>query len=553
MPQTTWKKPTDNAQGISSNLVTIENKINSDNYYVAPYLKEELSEIVSTWGALESFGTKHGYREIIFTGPTGTGKTDGAKYLAWLLGYDIIDGNRILESNNIHGDFEKLREDTKEKPKILLIDEVEALSSREHIDNTKKERITQFLVELQANNNNLLVVGTTNYEGELDVALRGGGRFEKTVEFKAPDLEGRIKILNIHCFQSDHKFKFSKQDIPKIAEEINGYTGGDIFKLVNIGLANGIKRFIGYSESENDLIKLKDMLEEFQKKQAKKPVAVPINLDDLLKAKSKVIPTVLLDIPVEVPKQKLKDFIGYDDYSYYIKAVIEEKLKEGKGTSILIYGPKGTGKSYISKCVAGELNLNYIHVAGSEIEEGIVGSTKNKMKKYFTRARYAQPSMLMFDEFKGAVRQAHTWSHKEDQTSYFQSVLSDTIPGVIIMATINDIDALPGPVLDRFKYKIFIGPPSIEDSVKIWEFYLPEPLKKFASEIANVNPAITPRGVEDIVDSLKVLNITNIKAYTFMAQDYKSPDPEEINYTSLLEKFGCHVRKFQQIRQAGYI
>jgi len=65
---------------------------------------------------------------------------------------------------------------------------------------------------------------------------------------------------------------------------------------------------------------------------------------------------------------------------------------------VLLHGPPGTGKTYITKALAGELGYNFIEAQASDITSSLVGEAADNMEELFTVARDNQPCLLFLDE-----------------------------------------------------------------------------------------------------------------------------------------------------------
>ncbi|MCD6279358.1 tetratricopeptide repeat protein [Candidatus Micrarchaeota archaeon] len=167
---------------------------------VYPLMKPDLAR---KYGTLGGGG-------ILLYGPPGCGKTyimkaaagEGKLNFINVKLSDVLDQYVGGTEKNIHKIFEMARKNT---PCIMFVDEIDALGGRRDKMGESaqylKAAVNQLLYEMdgiEANNQNVLVVGATNAPWDVDPALRRAGRFSKTIYVPAPKLKSRVAILKIH-------------------------------------------------------------------------------------------------------------------------------------------------------------------------------------------------------------------------------------------------------------------------------------------------------------------------------------------------------------------
>lgn len=144
---------------------------------------------------------------IILYGPPGCGKTFIVRKLAEELGYNFYDVKHSdLASTYIHGSVPNIAKKFKiakeNSPAVLFFDEISGLvpdrRNIHHPDSFKEEEVNEFLMQLQdAADNNILVVGATNYIERIDPAILRPGRFDKKIHVPVPDFDARISLFKI--------------------------------------------------------------------------------------------------------------------------------------------------------------------------------------------------------------------------------------------------------------------------------------------------------------------------------------------------------------------
>ncbi|HHY46231.1 MAG TPA: CDC48 family AAA ATPase [Firmicutes bacterium] len=222
------------------------------------HIKEMLTELIS-WPIkypeqFMQFGITS-VRGVLFTGPSGTGKTLLAKALARETGVNFISVLGPSLFSKWFGESERaLRElfqrAKQASPCILCIDEIDALAGMRGGQGSVSERIvSQLLMELDGLEDlkDVIVVGTTNRQDLIDPAFLRPGRFDLIVEFPLPDAADRLEIFKVHL-----RGKPVDQDVnlDQLAQSTEGLTGADIsgicrraaFLALGRHLAGDVKR-----------------------------------------------------------------------------------------------------------------------------------------------------------------------------------------------------------------------------------------------------------------------------------------------------------------------
>jgi cell division protease FtsH len=203
--------------------------------------KMELREVVEFLKDPDRFG-KLGARVpkgVMLYGPPGTGKTLLAKAVAGESGAmfysqsasQFVEMFAGLGAARIRKLFETAR---KNAPAIIFIDELDAVGTSRGFDisREKDQTLNQLLVELDGfeGAEQVVVVGATNRLGDLDVALLRPGRFDRQVYVGPPDLQGRLRILEVH---TRNKPLGEELDLELVARRTAGATGADLANICN--------------------------------------------------------------------------------------------------------------------------------------------------------------------------------------------------------------------------------------------------------------------------------------------------------------------------------
>ncbi len=515
-------------------MTPVKNDLDVDEYYMTPRLEEDFRGIITTLSNIDKFGTKMGNRNYLFTGPPGTGKTMGIKFIAKELGFPIYDGKLVLNADGITQTFADLRKKAAESPLILMINEVDKFSSREEVvDPTQRQLLNQLLDEMDGaeSNHRIYIFGTTNQADKIDIALRRPGRFSKEISIMPPDRKGRFEILKSHAIgKGGHKFHLDAELIGYAAGVTFGYTGADLVGLLNEAFTQAMVVNEDEGGRRNIKIEGEDMISVIE--------------DDIKFALKRTKPTAIRDMPFREPKIKLGDIGGYRSHVEVMKRIFDKS----DGSMCLFYGPPGTGKTNLPEALAGEYGYNFMVVSGSEPEDKFVGETGKKIDKYIERAKQLAPCILLFDELDSLVEKKGVISHKDSGTGILQSRLSRGIEGVHIIGTMNRPDLINDTFIQRFIHKLYFGLPTPEEQVEIWMKYLPKELIDKAKELVEFNPNLTPRNIAHTSRIIADYGLEpSLDVYKHLIADIKyTPDA---NYDKIRKSTGDSIVDYEKVRK----
>ncbi len=157
---------------------------------------------------------------------------------------------------------------------------------------------------------------------------------------------------------------------------------------------------------------------------------------------------------------------------------------------VLLMGPPGTGKTLLARAVAGEADVPFFHISGSEFVEMFVGVGASRVRDLFTRAKKAAPCIVFVDEIDAVGRQRGTGlggSHDEREQTLNQILVEmdgfEANTNVIVMAATNRPDVLDPALLrpGRFDRQVVLDQPDIKDREAILKVHAKE--KPLAEEV----------------------------------------------------------------------
>ena len=225
-------------------LTQKEGKVTFDDVAGIDEAREELQEIVEFLKDPTRFARLGGKipKGALLVGSPGTGKTLLARAIAGEAGvpFFTISGSDFVEmfvgvgASRVRDMFEQAK---KSAPCIVFIDEIDAVGRHRGAglgngNDEREQTLNQLLVEMDGfdANEGIIIVAATNRPDVLDPALLRPGRFDRRVTVPLPDIEGRVKILEVHM----KKVPLAPDvDARTIARGCPGMAGADLANLVN--------------------------------------------------------------------------------------------------------------------------------------------------------------------------------------------------------------------------------------------------------------------------------------------------------------------------------
>lgn len=147
---------------------------------------------------------------------------------------------------------------------------------------------------------------------------------------------------------------------------------------------------------------------------------------------------------------------------------------------VLLMGPPGTGKTLLARAVAGEANVPFSHISGSEFVEMFVGVGASRVRDLFAKAKKTAPCIVFIDEIDAVGRQRGTGlggSHDEREQTLNQILVEmdgfDNETNIIVIAATNRPDVLDPALLrpGRFDRHVILDLPGIKDREAILKIH----------------------------------------------------------------------------------
>ena len=211
-------------------------------------------------------------------------------------------------------------------------------------------------------------------------------------------------------------------------------------------------------------------------------------------------------------KEDLQEVV---DFLKNPKKYIELGARIPKG--ILMVGPPGTGKTYLSRAVAGEAGVPFFSISGSDFVEMFVGVGASRVRDLFEQAKKNAPAIIFIDEIDAVGRKRGAGlggGHDEREQTLNQLLVEmdgfGVNQGIIIMAATNRPDILDPALLrpGRFDRQIVVGTPDVKGREAIFKVHSKN--KPLADDVnievlARRTPGFTPADIENLMNEAAIL------------------------------------------------
>eukprot|EP01025_Chloroclados_australasicus_P061646 TRINITY_DN8104_c0_g1_i4.p1 TRINITY_DN8104_c0_g1~~TRINITY_DN8104_c0_g1_i4.p1 ORF type:complete len:688 (-),score=79.63 TRINITY_DN8104_c0_g1_i4:322-2385(-) len=253
----------------------------------------------------------------------------------------------------------------------------------------------------------------------------------------------------------------------------------------------------------------------------------------------------------EEAKQEVTEFVHFlQNPEKYTK--IGARMPRGA----LLVGPPGTGKTLLAKAVAGEANVPFLSISGTDFVEVWVGLGSSRVRDLFAQARKRSPSIIFIDEIDaiGRARQDSRMSSSQEHENTLNQILVEmdgfsTSEGVVVMAATNRADVLDSALLrpGRFDRQIHVDLPDVNGRAHIFRVHLKtlkmdKPLEEYSQRLAALTPGFSGADVANVCNEAALIAVRNNKEQIGLL-DFESAVDRVIGG---LEKKGKKIQKSER-------
>src|SRR5215207_1600466 len=248
------------------------------------------------------------------------------------------------------------------------------------------------------------------------------------------------------------------------------------------------------------------------------------------------------------------DVAGCDEAKEEVKELVDflkdpEKFQKLGGRipkGVLMVGPPGTGKTLLAKAVAGEADVPFFSISGSDFVEMFVGVGASRVRDMFEQGRKSAPCLIFIDEIDAVGRQrgAGLGGGNDEREQTLNSLLVemdgfDTTEGVIIIAATNRPDVLDSALLrpGRFDRQIFVDLPDLVGREQILRVHA-----KKVSLAENVDLQVIARGTPGL-SGAELANLLNEAALLAARRGKKKVEMIDVDDAREKVQFGRERRR----------
>ena len=395
---------------------------------------------------------------LLFSGPSGTGKTLMSQAVANALGRPLllVDAHELEAKRSLEDNLDLLMREARLQRAVLLFDDCELIFASRTQGNRD---LPLLLAALDAYEG--IVILTTNLPTALDPAL--DRRVTLQIDFEILPVRLREQIWRLHLPQN---VKLADDvDLHRLADKYE-FSGGTIRNSVAVALNRALAEC-----ADGELVLSMHTLEESAKTQIRNKIRkladktmTTLTLDDLILPKK-----VKVQINSLIASVRNRRTI-FEEWGF------GEKITKGRGICALFRGDSGTGKTLSAEIIANELGMTLYRVRIPAIVSKYVGETEKNLEKCFREAA-ASGALLLFDEADSIFSKRTEVKDSNDRYSNMEVNLLlqevERFEGVVILTT--NLDAAIDDAFERrLNHKIDFPFPEAKYRAKIWKSLLPE-------------------------------------------------------------------------------
>ena len=271
-------------------------------------------------------------------------------------------------------------------------------------------------------------------------------------------------------------------------------------------------------------------------------------------------------------KVTFNDVAGLKEEKEELKELIDflknpkrfQKLGARIPKGVLLFGPPGTGKTLLAKAVAGEAEVPFYFISGSDFVELFVGVGASRVRDMFQQAKRNAPCLIFIDEIDAVGRQRGTGlggGHDEREQTLNQLLTEmdgfGANEGIIIIAATNRPDVLDPALLrpGRFDRQVTVNLPDVKGREEILAVHAKN--KKLASgvtleNLAKRTPGFSGADLENLLNEAALLAVRRNKDVITMSEVDEATDRVLMGPAKVSHKYSENDRKLVAYHEAGH-
>ena len=274
----------------------------------------------------------------------------------------------------------------------------------------------------------------------------------------------------------------------------------------------------------------------------------------------------------EKNKTTFKDVAGLKEEKEEVRELIDflknpkrfQKLGARIPKGVLLVGPPGTGKTLLAKAVAGEANVPFYYISGSDFVELFVGVGASRVRDMFKEAKHNAPCLIFIDEIDAVGRQRGTGlggGHDEREQTLNQLLTEmdgfGANEGIIIIAATNRADVLDPALLrpGRFDRQVIVNLPDIKGREEILEVHSKNKILAPSVSLKNLakrTPGFSGADLENLMNEAALLAVRGNKEQITMKEIDEATDRVMMGPAKKSKKYTEAERRLVAFHEAGH-
>ena len=242
-----------------------------------------------------------------------------------------------------------------------------------------------------------------------------------------------------------------------------------------------------------------------------------------------------------------------------------QKLGARIPKGVLLVGPPGTGKTLLARAVAGEANVPFYYISGSDFVELFVGIGASRVRDMFKQAKHNAPCLIFIDEIDAVGRQRGTGlggGHDEREQTLNQLLTEmdgfGANEGIIIIAATNRADVLDPALLrpGRFDRQVTVNLPDVKGREEILEVHARNKIldKNITlSNLAKRTPGFSGADLENLLNEAALLAVRRDKEFITMSEIDEATDRVLMGPAKKSKKYTEEERRLVAHHEAGHV